>query len=212
MDTLQLSGGCVQEGGEGGSSSGSGGGRPHSFMLRCRGDSPASSDREVLLAALDAPLKARLLGALCSVMGCSVAPPAPPRPPPPSAQTVSPKLSTAARKAVSLNEGNGSSKAGRAQSPRGGMQAGQQLTKQQVVERDRAARLKLQTEKITQLRSEGERRRREGNQPTLCDLLGGSATALHVLGCHMLPHTCCHMPVCAADRVLALCLLTTLFL
>ena len=49
-------------------------GRAHSFILKCRGRSIASNDNTVILAALDADMKTRLLDALSNMMGCVVMP------------------------------------------------------------------------------------------------------------------------------------------
>mmetsp|Transcript_357 Transcript_357/g.868 ORF Transcript_357/g.868 Transcript_357/m.868 type:complete len:809 (-) Transcript_357:1309-3735(-) len=49
-------------------------GRPHSFILKCRGESMASNEVSIILAAQDADMKTALLGALSATMACVVAP------------------------------------------------------------------------------------------------------------------------------------------
>jgi hypothetical protein len=179
LETLNLSAGSVQDAVEADT------GRPHSFVLKCKGKSPASNDDIVVLAAMDADMKARVVGALCSSMGCSMMSPAAASSPrirgtrltlalaedrdrgQNTGRNSLPDVEAAATNHSTVLSGGGNRTASDSD-----MEAEQQLTKQQVVERARAARLKLQTDKISQLRSEEHLRKQAESQSTLNDLLG----------------------------------------
>lgn len=135
-------------------------GKPYSFTLRCRGGggSLAARDEVTELALPDLTQKQRLLGALCRVLGCEVTPP--------PAVNSSAIVSTLAAASLAPTAGPEEAAPG-------------QLTKQQVVERERAARLKAQAEKIDHLRLVEDMRKQNECNSLMNGTLGQYTPQLH---------------------------------
>ena len=169
-------------------------GRPHSFILKCRAKSLASNDEIMIIATPDADTKARLVTLLCRALQC---PPSPAAATALSAQSRvatlslipltedplaniadqenSPEVHNTISLAADNMSGNTNSSSKNIMNPKIGRSTNsgqEELSKFEVVQRDRAAKLKLQAEKISQLRLKEEARKRADiNQSSLDDVI-----------------------------------------
>lgn len=162
-------------------------GHPNSFILKCKGKSLASNGEVVVLAAMDADWKARLVAALCRALQCGIMPA--------SSHSLNRVTTLSLVSPIEHTDGKSSPRCNSPamdntiiltdNAPQNNSIIGdnnldlkstvtetEKLTKLQVVERDRAARLKLQAETINKIQLEEERRKKEANESKLNDVLG----------------------------------------